>query len=166
MGVPSAPLSSDDGSLSGEQSPSNDSKTLYSLPPELHHMIASHLTYPDLLSLKLTSKYFDGLVAPKLNVKLRVQWVQSRYTLHLPVPRSTKLSFKSDALFAANTEVNTILRRRRKHLECVDYDKDHRKAFRNPIIALELDRNGNMQYVQVKGRIRPWWSKACLVTGE
>jgi hypothetical protein len=163
---PSAPASPDEVDDDGEEIQSHAGKTIASLPPELHHMIASHLTYPDLLSLKLADKYFSSLVTPKLHVKTRVHWVQSRHSQYLPVPMSTKLSFRSDALFVANAEVNTILRRRRQHLECLDYDKDGQRAAKNPVIALEMDGNGTMQYVQVKGRLRPSWSKACLVTGE
>ena len=105
---------------------------LFSLPPELHHMIASHLTYPDLLSLKLTSMYFCDLIAPKLTVRMRVHWVQTRQAQRLPVPISSKLSFKSDALFASNFEVNAILRQRREHLECVMYGYSSAEPWNRP----------------------------------
>ncbi|KIW66250.1 hypothetical protein PV04_08449 [Phialophora macrospora] len=162
----SAPAVSNGVDDSGGKIQSHAGKTIASLPPELHHMIASHLTYPDLLSLKLVDKYFSSLVTPKLHVKARVHWVQSRHSQYLPVPMSTKLSFRSDAVFVANAEVSTILRRRRQHLECLDYDRDGQRGAKNPVITLETDSNGAMQYVQVKGRIRPSWSKACMVTGE
>ncbi|EXJ57603.1 hypothetical protein A1O7_07951 [Cladophialophora yegresii CBS 114405] len=166
---PSTPASSGDLDNSGGNVQNHARITLTSLPPELHHMIASHLTYPDLLSLKLTDKYFSHLVTPKLHVRTRVRWVQSRHAQCLPVPMSTKLSFISDAMFVANDEVKTILRRRRQHLECLDYDWDGdghgQTAFKNPVIALEVDGSGAMQHVQVRRRIRPSWSKACLVTG-
>ena len=164
--TPSAHTLSNEKASNDEQIPSCVHKNLGSLPPELHHMIASHLTYPDLLSLKLTSNYFSGLIGPKLNVKMRVHWVRDRCDQYLPVPKGTKLSFRSDASFVANAEVNAILRRRRKHKECVDYDKDHQKRFEKPILALELGERGGLQYIQVRGRIRPSWSKACLVTGK
>ncbi|KAJ9610864.1 hypothetical protein H2200_005641 [Cladophialophora chaetospira] len=164
--LPSTPTCAEDEDSETGKTTCNDNKHLDSLPPELHHMIAAHLIYPDLLSWKLTNKYFSTLLAPKLNVKIRVDWVQSRHAQYLPVPISTKLSFKSDALFVGNVEVNSILRRRRRHSECIEYDKDHRKAFKNPILALELDGHGRMQYIQARARIRPSWSKACLITGE
>jgi hypothetical protein len=154
-----------DRDSSVEQVPSNVPKTLTSLPPELHHLISSHLTYPDLLSLKLTNNYFAGLISPKLNVKMRVHWVQDRYTQFLPVPKSTKLSFKSDVLFVSNAEVSVILKRRRQHMECVDHDNDFQKVFKNHMLAAEAD-GSSMPYIRVRGRILPPWSKACLVSGK
>lgn len=93
---------------------------LLSLPTEIHHHIATHLIYPDLLSLKLTNTYFATLLGPDLTVRSRVNWVHGRCSQGLPVPQSTKLSFRSDASFVANAEVKEMLRRRRRHLECVE----------------------------------------------
>ncbi|KAH0839232.1 hypothetical protein AYO21_05647 [Fonsecaea monophora] len=141
-----------------EVSSPNTHKRLASLPPEIHHIIADHLPYPDLLSLKLTDTYFAALVGPKLTVKSRVSWVQSRYAQRLPVPTSTKLSFRTDELFVANPEVNAILRRRRRHLECADR--------REPKVALgfsaftEVDRNVR----RLRGA-QQLDTTACLVTG-
>lgn len=48
--------------------------------------IATHLPYPDLLALKLTSLYFSTLLAPLLTVPIRVRWLHDRTALGLPVP--------------------------------------------------------------------------------
>ena len=153
------------GRAVGARKASDDSlATLGSLPPEIHDLIASHLDYPDLLSLKLTNQYFSTLISPKLNVKMRVRWVQDRFARCLPVPKSTKLSFKTDPLFVANSEVKNILKRRRKHAECLDYDKDVQRAFKNPIIALELNRPA--RYIQIRGSILHSWETGCLVSGN
>jgi len=120
------------------RSPGSPAKStnLSSLPPELHHIIASHLPYPDLLALKLTSPYFSALVTPLLTVKARVNWVQARYKQNLLVPKSTRLSFKTDALFVANREVKAILRQRREHMECVRdagvYSRAFTRTWRHP----------------------------------
>ncbi|KIX99646.1 uncharacterized protein Z520_04281 [Fonsecaea multimorphosa CBS 102226] len=132
---------------------------LSSLPPELHHIIADHLPYPDLLSLKLTNTYFAALVAPKLTVKSRISWVQGRYAQHLPVPTSSQLSFKSDALFVANAEVKTILRRRRQHLECADHERGRAFVFSSMFANLDLQ-------VREGAAAHHPWTKVCLVTGN
>ncbi|OAP56516.1 hypothetical protein AYL99_09695 [Fonsecaea erecta] len=129
---------------------------LASLPPEVHHMVADYLQYPDLLSLKLTNTYFAGLVEPKLTVKSRVGWVQARYAQHLPVPTNTRLSFKTDALFVGNPEVKAILRRRRRHLECTNHERG--SAFVFSMFAAPID-------VPAREGARPW-TKVCLVTGN
>ncbi|KIW93725.1 uncharacterized protein Z519_05039 [Cladophialophora bantiana CBS 173.52] len=142
---------------SSPETPSHHSlKGLASLPPEIHHMVAEHLPYPDLLSLKLTNTYFAALVGSKLTVKMRISWVKSRYAQHLPVPKSTKLSFKSDALFVANPEVKTILRRRRHHLECADHERGGAFVFS---MFADVDHQG-------RGDTQQPWSKVCLVTGN
>lgn len=94
--------------------------TLLTLPPELHAQILTSLPYPDLLSLSLTNVYFSHLVRPHLTVRSRVNWVTVRRALNLPVPGAQKLSFATDATFVANGEVKSILRRRRRHVECVE----------------------------------------------
>ena len=157
--------SPDDIDSNPEKTPSIE-KNLVSLPPEIHHIIASHLPYPDLLSLSLTTQYFSVIITPKLTVKLRVDWVQSRYAAYLPVPQATRLSFISDALFVRNVEVSSILRRRRKHAECIEYDEESQRLFRKSIMALEVGGRGGMQYLKVSGRVGPRWNKNCLVTGE
>ncbi|KIW24003.1 uncharacterized protein PV07_09743 [Cladophialophora immunda] len=135
-------------------------KGLASLPPEVHHLVADCLPYPDLLSLKLTNTYFAALVEPRLTIRSRISWVQSRYAQHLPVPTSTRLSFKSDALFVANPEVKTILRRRRRHLECAAHERG--SAFVFSMFA-RVDVQGQGQ----GRRDGPHaWTKVCLVTGD
>lgn len=93
---------------------------LLSLPPEVHHLIVSCLPYPDLLSLKLSHPYFQALLASQPTVHQRIAWVLSRGRIHLPIPHDSKTNFRTDALFVRNPEVTKILRRRRKHLECVE----------------------------------------------
>ena len=58
--------------------------TLTDLPPELHLAISQHLTYPDALSLKHTSRHFFPLV--DTGVKLKVAWLVERHRLHLECP--------------------------------------------------------------------------------
>lgn len=93
--------------------------TLLTLPPEIQHLIASELPYPDLLSLKISHPYFQSLLSDKPNVHHRIAWVLSRGKIYLPIPHDSKTNFRTDVLFLRNPEVTRIIRRRRKHLECV-----------------------------------------------
>lgn len=54
------------------------------LPPEIHLLIASHLTYPDALSLKHASRSFHELVYT--GVHLKIEWLIERRRLHLDCP--------------------------------------------------------------------------------
>jgi hypothetical protein len=148
------------------QESSEPGVSIASLPPEVHHMIASHLSYPDLLSLKLTDKYFDTLISPKLNVRLRVDWVRNRISQHLPVPKRGKLSFRNDSQFVSNAEVKLILRRRRKHLECIDCDKEFRQVVNIPFVAVETGGNGGEHAFALGEHDLVTWKKGCLVTGQ
>ncbi|TVY38217.1 hypothetical protein LSUB1_G004224, partial [Lachnellula subtilissima] len=66
-------------------------------PPELHLLISSHLTYPDALSLKHTSRHFYTLVYTGVNLK--IEWLIERRTLHLDCPHDKKCELGSDMRF-------------------------------------------------------------------
>ncbi|KAI0198895.1 hypothetical protein F4808DRAFT_462284 [Astrocystis sublimbata] len=89
--------------------------TLAGLPTELHLLITKHLTYPDALSLKHTSRHFFYLVDTGL--KLKVDWLVERKTLHLECPNDRSCDLRSDVGFC-RCNVRRLMRRRRKHLEC------------------------------------------------
>ncbi|KAI1628733.1 hypothetical protein EDD37DRAFT_18298 [Exophiala viscosa] len=119
--------------------------TILSPPPELIHLIAGYLDYPDLLSLKLSHPYFTSIFASTPTVTQRVSWVLQRNAEDFPIPQSAQLSFRSDRAFVANREVNDILRRRRLHIECVKCENAR---------AYVVDKFGK------RGRIM------CFVTGD
>ncbi|KAI1431867.1 hypothetical protein GGR50DRAFT_677317 [Xylaria sp. CBS 124048] len=85
------------------------------LPTELHLLIAEHLTYPDALSLKLTSRQFFHLV--DTGVALKVDWLMERCSLHLECPNDRRCDLRSDQRFCRGS-VKLLMRRRRQHLEC------------------------------------------------
>ncbi len=87
-----------------------------SLPVELHLQIASHLPYPDALSLKHSSVYFSDLIDTGLTKK--VTWLISRRRLQLECPHLGSCVLKTDEAFVKNKQVIRVLRRRRRHLEC------------------------------------------------
>ena len=90
--------------------------SLLSLPAELQQNIITYLPYPDLLALKLAHPAFSLYINP--TVYDRVDWLLSRPALGLPLPFSAACTFKTDKDFLRNAEVQSILRRRRLHLEC------------------------------------------------
>lgn len=83
-------------------------------------MIASHLEYPDLLSLKISHPHFQTLFATQPTVHQRIAWVLARGRIFLPTPHDSQTNFRTDAQFLRNPEVTRIIRRRRQHLECVE----------------------------------------------
>ncbi|KAI1083381.1 hypothetical protein F5B20DRAFT_526731 [Whalleya microplaca] len=85
------------------------------LPPELHLLISQHLIYPDALSLKHTSRYFFHLV--DTGVKLKVEWLMERWSLHLECPSDRHCDLRSDLKFCRGS-VRLLIQRRREHLEC------------------------------------------------
>ncbi|KAI8628345.1 F-box domain-containing protein [Xylariaceae sp. FL1651] len=89
--------------------------SLADLPPELHLLITRHLTYPDALSLKHTSRYFYYLV--DTGVKLKVSWLIERGSLHLECPNDRSCDLRSDLKFCKGS-VKLLMQRRREHLEC------------------------------------------------
>ncbi len=91
---------------------------LLALPVELQILIASHLHYPDLLSLKITHPALRRLFHP--TVYDRISWLLSRAALHLPIPSYVACDFKTDRDLVANEEVTAIIRRRRQHFECAE----------------------------------------------
>lgn len=84
------------------------------LPPELHLLISSYLTYPDALALKHTSRHFYGLVYT--GVHLKVDWLVERFERKLECPME-QCSFRTDEAFC-NWRIRRIMARRRRHLEC------------------------------------------------
>ncbi|KAI1358077.1 hypothetical protein F5Y08DRAFT_127694 [Xylaria arbuscula] len=86
-----------------------------SLPTELHILIAKHLTYPDALSLKHTSRHFFYLV--DTGVRLKVAWLMERKSLHLECPNDRRCDLRSDLNFCRGS-VKLLMQRRREHLEC------------------------------------------------
>ncbi|KAI1185143.1 F-box domain-containing protein [Nemania serpens] len=86
-----------------------------SLPTELHLMIAKHLTYPDALSLKFTSRHFFYLV--DTGVRLKVAWLMERRNLHLQCPNDRHCDLRTDLKFCRGS-VKLLMQRRREHLEC------------------------------------------------
>ncbi|GAW26006.1 putative F-box domain-containing protein [Rosellinia necatrix] len=91
------------------------SASLAGLPTELHLLIASHLTYPDALSLKFTSRHFFYVV--DTGVRLKVAWLKERRSLHLECPNDRRCDLGSDLRFCRGS-VKLLMQRRREHLEC------------------------------------------------
>ncbi|KAI8946268.1 F-box domain-containing protein [Xylaria longipes] len=75
--------------------------SLAGLPTELHLLIAKHLTYPDALSLKHTSRHFFYLV--DTGVRLKVAWLMERGSLHLECPNDRHCDLRSDLRFCRGT---------------------------------------------------------------
>ncbi|KAI1473779.1 hypothetical protein K445DRAFT_323515 [Daldinia sp. EC12] len=97
------------------KSPSSGTKGFESLPPEIHLLISKHLTYPDALSLKHASRYFYCLVDTGL--KLKVDWLIERRSLHLECPNDRRCDLGSDLKFCRGS-VRLLMQRRREHMEC------------------------------------------------
>ncbi|KAI0869579.1 F-box domain-containing protein [Hypoxylon argillaceum] len=89
--------------------------SLAGLPTELHLLIAKHLTYPDALSLKFTSRHFFYLV--DTGVRLKVAWLMERGSLHLECPNNGHCDLRTDLRFCRG-RVKLLMQRRREHLEC------------------------------------------------
>jgi hypothetical protein len=70
---------------------------LMALPTELHLLISKHLTYPDALALKHTSRHFYGIVYT--GVHLKIEWLIERRTLHLDCPHDKSCELGSDLRF-------------------------------------------------------------------
>ncbi|KAL6242439.1 hypothetical protein RBB50_010579 [Rhinocladiella similis] len=96
--------------------------SLTTLPTELVHLIADHLAYPDILSLMQSHRSLPAILSRYSTTHARISWVLSRAYLGLPIPNNTKLSFKTDALFLSNREVQRILAARLDHKECLSQD--------------------------------------------
>ncbi|KAK5048562.1 hypothetical protein LTR84_005653 [Exophiala bonariae] len=102
---------------------------MLTLPPEIHHLITTHLSYPDHLSLTLSHPHFKTLLANTTTIAQRIAWIQSRAKLYLPIPHDSKVDFRTDTLFVLNAEVTRILRRRRQHVECVNNPLSRRLVY-------------------------------------
>ena len=86
------------------------------LPAEIQIQIHEYLTYPDLLALRLSSRYFYDTL--ETTIERRVDWLLKRKACKLPVPEYSSCRFGSDQDFCSNPEVARILRRRWLHLDC------------------------------------------------
>jgi hypothetical protein len=71
--------------------------TIHDLPPEIHLIISQQLIYPDALSLKHTCSYFFHLV--DTGIKLKVDWLMERRSLHLECPNDRRCDLGSDLKF-------------------------------------------------------------------
>ena len=108
-----------------KQSPQASPKFL-SLPAEIHNLIASQLSYPDLLALTLTHPVFHQHSMIRTTKSSRVDWLVDRAMQRLRLPNQSRCRWSSDREFVSNPEVITILRRRRQHLECAKaFSKGH-----------------------------------------
>jgi hypothetical protein len=96
-------------------------------------MPSQFLTGLQLLSLSLTCAYFQGHLARNLSVPSRIEWLQSRAYAHLPLPRVNRLNVRDAYWFNTNPEINSFLRARWRHEECLIYGKD----FRAPHIVIK-----------------------------
>ncbi|SPN98441.1 uncharacterized protein DNG_01485 [Cephalotrichum gorgonifer] len=101
------------GSTGG--SPRQAGPTFLDLPPELHLQISQYLIYPDALSLKHANRYFHNLVFT--GVRLKVEWLVQRRSLHLDCPSHTRCDMGSDLRFCRGS-VALLMKRRREHIEC------------------------------------------------
>ena len=91
--------------------------SLPSLPPEIQLGISQHLSYPDALSLKHTSRQFYNLV--NTGVRLKVAWLIDRSRSGLECASQGKgLIMKTDETFCASGHVRRIMEGRRRHEEC------------------------------------------------
>ncbi|KAL2760346.1 hypothetical protein ACRALDRAFT_1067082 [Sodiomyces alcalophilus JCM 7366] len=107
---PSPPTSSSTPNPKPKETP-----TFTSLPTELHLLVASHLTYPDALSLKHVNRHFYHIV--DTGVSLKVAWLVERRLLHLEWPNDRRCDLGSDLKFCRGS-VRLLMRRRRDHFEC------------------------------------------------
>ena len=70
---------------------------LLALPMELQQLVASHLSYPDALALKHTCRSLYGWV--NTGVRLKVDWLVWRRSLHLECPNDRRCDLGSDLRF-------------------------------------------------------------------
>ncbi|KAF4976996.1 hypothetical protein FZEAL_6416 [Fusarium zealandicum] len=135
--------------------------TLMSLPTELHYAISKMLIYPDALSLKHTNIHFYSLV--NTGIKLKVEWLVERRSLHLECPNDRRCDLGSDLRFCRGS-VPLLMQRRREHIECESrpglgclvYGTDtcsHRSRF-----SKRLPR-----WLKVKLTVEVWWVILAIV---
>ncbi|KXJ88119.1 hypothetical protein Micbo1qcDRAFT_166767 [Microdochium bolleyi] len=89
--------------------------SFHDLPPEIHLAISGYLIYPDALSLKHTCRYLYLLV--DTGVRLKIDWLIERRSLHLECPNDRRCDLGSDLKFCRGS-VRLLMQRRREHLEC------------------------------------------------
>lgn len=98
----------------------NDHPAFLCLPIEILHLVASNLTYPDLLAFTLCHPQFRNNHIIQTSKSSRVDWLLNRAKQQLPLPLQHQCRWSSDKEFVSNPEVIEILRRRNSHLECAD----------------------------------------------
>lgn len=89
-----------DNKPSSEQRPfvrPKQNSPLLALPPELQIQVASYLSYPDALALKHTCASFYSWV--NTGVRLKVDWLVYRRSLHLECPNDRRCDLGSDLRF-------------------------------------------------------------------
>jgi len=87
------------------------------LPPELILLISQNLTYPDALSLKHTSRSFYSLVYTGL--KLKIEWLIERRSLHLDCPHDKRCELGSDMRFCRGSVWYFPLFRKESSFRCL-----------------------------------------------
>ncbi|KAM5347902.1 hypothetical protein ACJ41O_007726 [Fusarium nematophilum] len=147
------------------QMPSNKEPSpqlaLMSLPTEIHLAISRMLIYPDALSLKHTNAHFYSLV--DTGVRLKVEWLMERRSLHLECPNDRRCDLGSDLRFCRGS-VPLLMQRRREHIECESRPGlgclvygtrtcSHRSA-----ISRRLPR-----WLQVKLTVELWWVLLAII---
>ncbi|KAM0225480.1 hypothetical protein ACHAPQ_003120 [Fusarium lateritium] len=81
----------------GQLTTSLPQRTFMSLPTEIHLAVSKFLIYPDALSLKHTNAHFYSLV--DTGIKLKVEWLVERRSLHLECPNDRRCDLGSDLRF-------------------------------------------------------------------
>ena len=85
-----------------------------SMPTELQLSVSSHLPYPDALSLKHSCRHFYNIV--DTGIRLKVEWLIERVSLHLECPKEGQCILRTDAQFCST--VRPLIEKRRRHEEC------------------------------------------------
>ncbi|KAK8060057.1 hypothetical protein PG996_009987 [Apiospora saccharicola] len=141
--------------------------SLATLPPEIHHLIAQQLIYPDALSLKHTCRYFYSLV--NTGVRLKVEWLVQRRMLHLECPNDKRCDLGSDLKFCRGS-VPLLMQRRREHMECESRPGLGCLVFGTPSCAHrpQLQRRWG-KWLRLQLTVELWWvllALAPLVLGS
>jgi hypothetical protein len=130
--------------------------SLFTLPPELHLLIFTHLPWPDLLALKHAHPYF--YVNIPTTVRQRVSWLLSRAPCGLGLPQE-KVNMKTDADFCCSHEIRTFLERRRWHLDC-KWDGKQCMVFDGGRCPEDFERRGKgSRLVTKRKNRRSWWGQ-------
>jgi hypothetical protein len=143
-------------------SSNTQSSILLRLPPEIviHHLLP-HLNYPSLLSLRLSHPYFyhSPLLYPARApaIRLRVAWLLDRGAGgNVLVPtKSGSLNVGTDEGFLANPQVQELLRRERRHVDC-----DRGRAGCRVVLGVTCGgpkKGGRLDWIRARRRTGDWW---------